>query len=70
MTNSAKKIQIKLVKSPISSTKRQRATLTSLGLRKINQVVEHQDSPSLRGMIDKVNHLVSVEEMDTNHEAK
>ncbi len=60
----SKMLRIKLVKSPISSKKRQRATLISLGLRKLHQTVEHQDSPVVRGMINKVSHLVSVEEME------
>jgi large subunit ribosomal protein L30 len=40
----------------------QRDTLRSLGLRKINQTVEHKDSPQLRGMVHKVRHLVEVDE--------
>ena len=40
----------------------QRDTLRSLGLRKINQTVEHEDSPQLRGMVHKVRHLVEVDE--------
>lgn len=63
MTN-PKRLKITLVRSPISSKKRQRATLVTLGLRKINQSVEHNDIPSVRGMINKVSHLVEVEEVD------
>jgi len=44
--------------------KRQRDTLRSLGLRRIGQTVEHQDSPQVRGMIHKVAHLVEVSERD------
>jgi large subunit ribosomal protein L30 len=40
----------------------QRDTLRSLGLRKINQTVEHKDSPQLRGMVHKVRHLVEIDE--------
>jgi large subunit ribosomal protein L30 len=55
--------QITLVKSPIGYTKRQKATLKALGLRKLNQTVTHRDNQVLRGMIDKVSHLVTVEEV-------
>jgi large subunit ribosomal protein L30 len=44
------------------SDKRQTDTLRSLGLRRINQTVEHKDSPQIRGMIHKVRHLVEVHE--------
>ena len=57
-----KKIKVKLVKSPIGYNKRQRGTLRALGLWRINQTVEREDTPVLRGMIDKVSHLVQVEE--------
>lgn len=57
-----KVLRIKLVKSVISSPDRQQATVRALGLSKINQVVEHEDSAVIRGMVDKVRHLVSVEE--------
>ena len=52
--------QIKLVKSPINKPKRQKATLKALGLRKLNQTVERKESDSLKGMIDRVSHLVEV----------
>jgi large subunit ribosomal protein L30 len=57
-----KKLKITLVKSPIGYNKRQRGTLRALGLRRINQFVEREDTPVVRGMIDKVSHLVQVEE--------
>ncbi len=57
-----KKLKITLVKSPIGYNKRQRGTLRALGLRRTNQYVEREDTPVLRGMIDKVSHLVQVEE--------
>ncbi len=57
-----KKLKITLVKSPIGYNKRQRGTLRALGLRRLNQFVEREDTPVLRGMIDKVSHLVQVEE--------
>lgn len=57
-----KTIKITLVKSPIGYNDRQKGTVSALGLRKINQTVEHEDTPVIRGMIDKVAHLVQVEE--------
>ncbi len=53
-------IKIQQVRSKIGSPKEQKATLLSLGLRKISQVVEVEDNPSIRGMIRKVHHLVNV----------
>lgn len=55
-----KTITVKLVKSPIGYNKRQKATVQALGLRKMNQTVEKTDSPTVRGMIAKVSHLVEV----------
>lgn len=55
-------IKIKQTKSRIGAPKDQKRTLDSLGLRKMNAVVAHEDSPSLRGMIQKVHHLVSIVE--------
>ena len=55
-------IKIKKVKSAIKRTKRQKDTLLALGLRKIGQVVEHEATPNIIGMVKKVEHLVSVEE--------
>ncbi len=56
------KIKIKLVKSTIGRKKDQIATVKALGLRKIRHVVEHEDTPQIIGMINKVTHLVEVEE--------
>jgi ribosomal protein L30 len=53
-------IKIKQVKSGIGYPKDQKATLVALGLRKISQVVEIEDTPSMRGMLRKVQHLVNV----------
>ena len=58
----AKKIRVKKVKSAINRTKNQKLILESLGLRKIGQVVEHNATPNILGMVNKVEHLVSVEE--------
>ncbi len=57
------KYRITQVKSRIGSTLRQKNTLDALGLRKINQTVEHEGTPQIMGMINKVNHLVSFEEI-------
>jgi large subunit ribosomal protein L30 len=59
---SKKVLKITLVHSPIGNTERHKATLRALGLRKIGQTVEKTDSPTVRGMIAKVNHLIQVEE--------
>ena len=53
-------IKVKQIKSKIGYPKDQKATLQALGLHKISQVVEVEDTPSNRGMIRKVHHLVSV----------
>ncbi len=53
-------IKIKQIKSRIGAPKDQKRTLDALGLTKMNRVVEKEDTPSLRGMIRKVHHLVSV----------
>jgi large subunit ribosomal protein L30 len=57
------KVRITYSKSSIGYHKRQKATLQALGLRKLNQTVEHDDTPVIRGMISKVSHLVTVEEV-------
>lgn len=53
-------IKIQQVKSRIKCPKDQKRTLDALGLRKMNQIVEHVDSPAILGMVEKVKHLVSV----------
>lgn len=67
MSNTAKPkgkiLRITLVKSPIGYSVRHKATIRALGLHRMHETVEHADSPSLRGMIYKVNHLVKVEEL-------
>ena len=55
-----KTVKVQQVKSVIGYDRRQRATMRGLGLRKIRQVVELEDTPAVRGMIDKVKHLVVV----------
>ncbi len=56
------KIKVQQVKSKIGSTLRQKRTLEALGLRKMQQVVEHEATPEILGMVEKVNHLVKVVE--------
>jgi large subunit ribosomal protein L30 len=60
----AKTVRVTLVKSPIGYTQRHKATIRALGLRRMHQTVEHEDTPSLRGMLYKVNHLVKVVEVE------
>ncbi len=57
------KLRVKWVKSAIGYPKDQKATIEALGLHKLQQIVEHNDQPALRGMIRKVSHLVEVEEI-------
>ena len=54
------KIQVKQVKSAINRTKTQKRTLEALGLKWLHQVVEHDDTPSILGMVAAVAHLVEV----------
>jgi large subunit ribosomal protein L30 len=56
------KIRIKLVGSPIGRQERQKKIVRSLGLRKMNQVVERPDTPAFRGMVLKVPHLLRIVE--------
>lgn len=57
-----KSLRVTLVKSPIGYKKDQKATVRALGLRHMHQTVEHDDSPAVRGMLDKISHLIKVEE--------
>lgn len=56
------KIKVKQIKSSIKRPQNQKRTLEALGLHKIGHVVEHDDTPNIIGMINKVKHLVSTEE--------
>ena len=56
------RIRVKQVRSEIGYNRRQRASLRGLGLRRLQQTVELEDTPAVRGMIGKVIHLVAVEE--------
>ena len=57
-------LKVTLVKSVIGSKKDQIATVEALGLKKIRDTKEHADNPQIRGMINKVSHLVKVEELN------
>lgn len=58
------KLRIKYVKSAIGYAKNQKETIRSLGFRKLQQTVEHEDNPAIRGMVHTVSHLVQVEEIE------
>ncbi len=58
-----KKLQITYVKSAIGYSVKHKETIKAIGLKRLNQTVIKEDSPSLRGMIQKVNHLVKIEEV-------
>lgn len=57
------KVKVTLTKSVIGKPETQRQTVASLGIKKMHQTVEHEDTPQLRGQIAKVSHLVTVEEI-------
>ena len=61
MAKKDKILKITLVRSPIGNTERHKATIRALGLRKIGSSVEQKDTPAVRGMLSKVNHLVTIE---------
>jgi large subunit ribosomal protein L30 len=58
----AAKLRIRQIKSASGHTQDQHATLRALGIRRMNQVVEHNDTPQIRGMAFKIRHLVRVEQ--------
>tara|TARA_B100000282_G_scaffold255519_1_gene201507 strand:+ start:158 stop:340 length:183 start_codon:yes stop_codon:yes gene_type:complete len=58
------KIKIKQVRSRIDRSERQKRTLEALGLKKINQVVEHESNPQIMGMVNAIKHLIEVEEVN------
>jgi large subunit ribosomal protein L30 len=59
----SKKLRITWTKSAIGYAKDQKATVRALGLKRLQHTVEQDDSPAIRGMVDKVRHLVTVEEV-------
>jgi len=65
MTDAAKPkmLKITLLHSAIGYSERHKATVRALGLRKLHQTVTHPDTPTLRGMLMKVNHLVKIEDV-------
>ncbi len=64
MAASSKILSVTLIKSPIGRLKNHKASIAGLGLRKIGQTVEVEDSPSVRGMINQVEYLLRVEGLD------
>ncbi len=58
------KLRITWTKSAIGYAERQKATIRALGLKRIRHSVEHDDTPTIRGMAQKVRHLVTVEEVE------
>jgi large subunit ribosomal protein L30 len=59
----ANKLRIRQVKSTIHRQEVQRRTLRALGIRRMHQTVVHEDNPCIRGMVNKVQHLIEVEEV-------
>jgi large subunit ribosomal protein L30 len=57
-----KSLRITLVHSGIGYSKKHKATLRALGFHRLHETVEHEDTPAIRGMLSKVNHLVIIEE--------
>jgi large subunit ribosomal protein L30 len=64
MANKTEKkvLRVTLVRSPIGYPEPQKLTVRALGLRRMHQTVEHEDSPALRGMLTKIIHLIRIEE--------
>ena len=59
----AKKVKIKQIRSAIGRLKNQKLTVKALGLKKVGSTVIHDDSPAVRGMINTVSHLVTIEDV-------
>ena len=64
MIKIAKKVRIQQIKSIIDQKKSHKKTIEALGLKRIRHCVEHNDTPQIRGMVEKVKHLVKVEEVE------
>jgi large subunit ribosomal protein L30 len=60
--SSEKTLRVTWVRSDIGYTKDQKATVKALGLRRLHQTVEHKDTPALRGMLNKIIHMLKIEE--------
>ncbi len=61
-TEKMAKLKVTQIRSTIGATKKQKGTMQALGLTRMRQSVEHEDTPNINGMINKVKHLISVEE--------
>lgn len=59
-----RRLRIRLAGSPIGCSEQQKRTVRALGLRRLNQTVEQADTPVIRGMVAKVQHLLEVEEVE------
>ncbi len=59
----SKKLRVRQTGSTIGRSKDQKKVVEALGLRRLHQVVVHEDTPQVRGMIDKVSHLLEIEEV-------
>lgn len=57
------KLRVTYSKSAIGYTERQKATIKALGFKRLYQTIEHEDTPAVRGMIQKISHLLTVEEV-------
>ena len=64
---SDKRLRITLTKSPIGYSYKQKRTVQALGLRRMHQTVERKDTAIIRGMVNRVRHLVTVEEVNSNN---
>ncbi len=62
-SKNTKKLRVTLIKSPIGAQERHKQTVRALGLKRLHMTVEQPDNPSVRGMIEKVAHLLKVEEL-------
>mgnify|MGYP005844479709 CR=1 FL=1 len=60
----SRKLRVTYVKSAIGYAQQQKGTIRALGLKKLGDVVEHEDTPVVRGMVDQVRHLVQIEEIE------
>ncbi len=58
-------LRITYSKSAIGYTERQKATIKALGFHRLYETIEHEDSPAIRGMVNKISHLLTVEEVET-----
>ena len=64
------KLRITYKKSAIGYTVRQKATVKALGFKRLYETIEHEDSPAIRGMINSISHLLSVEEVETEKKSR